>query len=338
MGFKPATSTPKYVKAFVKSFQKRGKTVFCLSLAEILAGKGKVAMIATESPHDFSEEFKFDAWETKSINTAIQAIDEAIEAGYKVLIIDSVTEYYQNLMKVFQVYVEKYGTPYQKANLKKDKISFYDQRIYKKPWNKFVRKVVESPIHMLITSRKTEVYEKNSKGDLEIVGNKAQVQSKFEYEISHVFDLEKNGEGVRSVEYDGRTKGLDPKTILPNYMKLEHSAYIKEFAETFKPLVGKIGKVEPVQIIEKELEQDVESLAEAEISDVGMKIQNLTEYFIEKSDLKKIKAYFESTFSKTLPEILKLDNSEQVEIFEQLKLDGTKKFGDDKIEELLNKE
>lgn len=345
--FIPAVSTQRHIKAFIPAFQKTGKTVFSLSAAEILrkledektGNKTKIAMIASESPHDYSEEFEFEVFVTTSINEANAAIIQACESEeYSVIIIDSATEYYKNLIEVWTAYVYDHGSDKQKKDIATDNVSYYDRRFYNKPWVQFVRNIVEGKKHILVTSRKTDTYKKVD-GNIEKDGDRAQVHSKFEYEFSHIFELNRTPDGKYFADYTGRNKKYDGIVDLPDF-KGEKSTYLSEFYGKFEGIFKSIGTYVGSVDSGESLKKDSDVLKVNKENDtnsegLGMVIQEFSEFVKMKhiDEMQNYQKYFKKSFSMDLPEVvLSSDAGSKVKIINKLKKDFLKKWPEDKTE------
>lgn len=100
-GFKRATKAAAKLRAAVFGPSGAGKTFTSLRVATGLAGGGPIAVIDTErgSASKYSDRFDFDVLELQdlTIDGYVAAIREAGEAGYAVLIIDSLSHGWQTL-------------------------------------------------------------------------------------------------------------------------------------------------------------------------------------------------------------------------------------------------
>lgn len=95
MAFKKATKFESKLRLALAGPSGSGKTFTALTLATALAGDGEVAVIDTErgSASKYADQFLFDVQELESFhpNNYINAIHEAEQAGYAVLVIDSLS-------------------------------------------------------------------------------------------------------------------------------------------------------------------------------------------------------------------------------------------------------
>jgi hypothetical protein len=101
MGFQKAVKSKSKLRCALFGPSGAGKTYSALSIAKGIGGK--VAVIDSErgSASKYADKFDFDVvdLEKKSIDEYVQFIVEAGEAGYSVLIIDSLTHAWQDLLE-----------------------------------------------------------------------------------------------------------------------------------------------------------------------------------------------------------------------------------------------
>lgn len=101
MGFQKAVKSKSKLRCALFGPSGAGKTYSALSIAKGIGGK--VAVIDSErgSASKYADKFEFDVvdLEKKSIEEYVQFIQEAGEAGYSVLIIDSLTHAWQDLLE-----------------------------------------------------------------------------------------------------------------------------------------------------------------------------------------------------------------------------------------------
>lgn len=103
MGFKKATKAAAKLRAAIFGPSGAGKTFTSLRVAAGLAGTGTVAVIDTErgSASKYADRFKFDVLELEdqTIGGYCDAIRQAADAGYAVLVIDSLSHGWQTLLE-----------------------------------------------------------------------------------------------------------------------------------------------------------------------------------------------------------------------------------------------
>lgn len=151
-GFKKATKSQAKLRAAVFGPSGAGKTYTTLRVATGLAGSGgRIAVIDTErgSASKYSDRFAFDVLELEdqSVQGYVDAIRMAAEAGYAVLIIDSLSHGWQTLLEE----VEKLA----KAKYRGNTWSAWSEGTPLQ--RKLVQAILTFPGHVLATMRsKTE--------------------------------------------------------------------------------------------------------------------------------------------------------------------------------------
>jgi len=103
MGFRKATKSQAKLRAAVFGPSGAGKTFTSLRVATGLAGGSPIALIDTErgSASKYADRFTFDVMELEdqSIQGYVDAIKQAAQAGYGVLVIDSLSHGWQTLLE-----------------------------------------------------------------------------------------------------------------------------------------------------------------------------------------------------------------------------------------------
>jgi len=151
-GFKKATKAQAKLRAAVFGPSGAGKTFSCLRIARGLAGAaGSIAVIDTErgSASKYADRFEFDVMELEdqTIEGYCHAIRQAAEAGYAVLLIDSLSHGWQTLLEE----VEKLA----KAKYRGNTWSAWSEGTPLQ--RKLVQAILNYPGHVLATMRsKTE--------------------------------------------------------------------------------------------------------------------------------------------------------------------------------------
>lgn len=159
MEFKKAIRENIWVKTLEIASSGGGKTYsalrmatgFAKELSKITGVEERIAFIETESRRStyYADEFDFDILEIKKPyepEKFVDAIDEAIDAGYKVLIIDSMTHEWSGKGGCLEIHSKIPGNSYV-------------------AWGKvtprheaFLDKIIESPIHIFATVRGDDKY------------------------------------------------------------------------------------------------------------------------------------------------------------------------------------
>ena len=210
-GFKKAVREQVWLKVLLSGASGSGKSYSALKLATGIAKKcgGEIAYIGTEGSRDkyYSNEFAYDLLQLEdpfTIDKYMQAIDMAVEGGYKVLIIDSMSHEWKWL------------------NDTHDKMpgnSFTNWGKLKPKHRLFMDKVLNSPIHIIATARGKDDWvleDKNGKQVPKKVGM-GQQQDKdiaYEYTVSlmieqdtHIASADKDNTHL----FDGRYEVLSEK-------------------------------------------------------------------------------------------------------------------------------
>lgn len=188
MAFIKATKKQCKLRAGLMGVSGSGKTFSALRLATGLGGK--IALIDTErkSASKYADRFDFDVCELDfpSIENMVKVIKEAEGLGYNVLIIDSLTHAWQNLLEE----VEKLTTTRFDGN------SFRAWGVATPIQRQFIDVILKSNMHVITTMRaKTEyVMELNEKGKTapKRVGLAAEQGKDIEYEFDLLVMIDRN--------------------------------------------------------------------------------------------------------------------------------------------------
>ena len=202
-----------------------GKTLSALLLAKGIGGR--IAVIDTErdSASLYAESVsvgggrKIDTPEFDSLNLSapysperyIDAIKAAADAGYSVLIIDSITHEWSGVGGCLEL-VDDIA----KARFRGNSWSAWNEVTPRH--RAFVDAILQSPIHVIVTMRsKTETaQQENQNGKKTVVklGMKAEQRDGFEYEMSAVLDLTHDGHfATATKDRTGLFMGQDPVVI-----------------------------------------------------------------------------------------------------------------------------
>ena len=219
-GFKKATRLQIPLKLALTGPSGSGKTYSALLLARGLVGKkGRIALIDTENRSaslyaDLAGEF--DTLEVSppyTVDKYAEGVDAAIEAGYDVLIIDSITH----------CWAGEGGLLDQKNSLDARggrQNQYTNWAPITKLHEQFKGKILSSPIHIICTMRSKQDYvlEQNDKGKSapRKVGMALIQRDGMEYEFTTVFDIAMNHEATASKDrtglFDGKYFKITGKT------------------------------------------------------------------------------------------------------------------------------
>lgn len=204
MAFVKAKREQVWLKVLLTGASGAGKSFSALRLATGIAKKcnSDIAFISTEGTRTnyYADSFAYDVLELKppySPDNYIKAIEEAVSAGYKVLIIDSMSHEWQYLLD---------------AHERMPGNSFTNWGKLKPKHRLFMEKILHSPIHIVCCARsKTEwtLEDKNGKQVPKKVGlgTEQDKQIAYEYTLSLVIDQESH---IASVDKDN-TRLFDGK-------------------------------------------------------------------------------------------------------------------------------
>ena len=210
-GFQKAKREQVWLKVLLSGASGCGKSYSALKLATGIAKKcnSDIAFIGTEGSRNkyYADEFDYDLLELEEpfeCEKYMDAIDQAVGGGYKVLIIDSMTHEWKWLNEVHD---------------KMPGNSFTNWGKLKPRHHKFMEKVLRSPIHVIATARGKDDWvleDKNGKQVPKKVGM-GQQQDKdisYEYTVSlmisqdtHVASADKDNTHL----FDGRYEVLTEK-------------------------------------------------------------------------------------------------------------------------------
>lgn len=215
--FKKAERSQAKMKLGVQGPSGSGKTLGALALACELAraAGGRVAVIDTEngSASLYSDRFDFDVLELRppyESKRFLEGISAAAEAGYAVVVIDSMSHQWAGEGGIL---ARKEQKDARGGN------HFTNWAPFTKEHEEFKAGILNAPIHIIATLRtKTEyqVAENGGKAAPKKIGTAPVQREGMEYELSINFELQMDHSAVASKDrtglFDGRTVNLaDPK-------------------------------------------------------------------------------------------------------------------------------
>lgn len=175
-----------------------GKTYTGLTIAQGLANGGKIAVVDTEhgSASKYADLFLFDVMEMFPPfhpDRFVEAIREAQEAGYSVIVLDSLTHAWNGTGGLLEL-VDKFAAQSNSKN------TFAAWKQGTPIHNKLVDKMIQSDIHVIATMRTKQDYvlELDDRGKQKPVKvGMAPVQREgFEYEFDVVMNMDIDNQGV----------------------------------------------------------------------------------------------------------------------------------------------
>jgi hypothetical protein len=190
-GFRRATREQVKLKIGVQGPSGSGKTLGALALAFGLAPNGKVAVVDTEngSASLYADRYSFDVLELNPPYTSkryLDALTEAAEAGYEVVILDSISHQWAGeggILDRKSVMDARPGSN-----------SYTNWAGFTKEHEEFKARILNAPVHVIATLRAKQDYivETNERGKAQPkkVGLAPVQREGMEYEFSVVFELQ----------------------------------------------------------------------------------------------------------------------------------------------------
>jgi hypothetical protein len=186
-GFKRAQRTAVKIKALVMGPSGAGKTLGALMMGQgLVSGPDRLALIDSENDRSgyYADDVAFDALSlTEHTPKAyMAALQSAVDAGYEVVILDSLTHAWQNVLDR----KEQYDRNNPRSN------SFTNWKLFSAEWDKLVRAVLEAPVHVIATARSKQAYEQveqDGKKQVKKMGMAPIIREGTEYEFALVFDV-----------------------------------------------------------------------------------------------------------------------------------------------------
>jgi hypothetical protein len=186
--FRTAERAKVKLKAMINGPSGSGKSKGALYLARGL-DVGEIAAIDSENDRMlyYADEFPFKHLSLSDIGSVTPAaykaaLDAAVAAGFKVVVIDSLHHAWQDLLDR----KEKYD----KANPGSN--GFANWKMFGREWDDLIRHILEAPVHVIATSRSKQEYQlvDHNGGKKPIkLGVNPTVREGTEYEFALVFDV-----------------------------------------------------------------------------------------------------------------------------------------------------
>ena len=264
MAFTKAVKTQQWLRLAIDGVSGSGKTYTALAtamgMAEVI--KGKVALIDSEhgSASLYADRFNFDTLNLLEfqIENYIDALKEAAESGYQIVIIDSTSHAWDALVErvekiaqtkfsgnTFRAWSE--GTPLQK---------------------KLIEAMLSYPGHIIVTCRSKTEYsvDKDEKGKTTIkkVGTAVIQRSGFEYEFTMALTMDVNHFGV--VTKDRTGKFQDKFIDKPGK---DFGKQLIEWLATGKPIKQETSISNDVKTVSDLVQSESKSVKKDESSNIG---------------------------------------------------------------------
>jgi len=184
--FKKAVRTNVKLKVLVTGASGSGKTYGALGLATSLF-PGEVAGIDSENDRMcyYAEVYDFQHLSLDSVlpGSYIAAIDAAVAAGFKIIVIDSLSHCWNDLLDR--------KNAYERATPGSNGFTLWNK--FGREWETLVQYILAAPIHVIATARSKQAYEQTTdeKGKKQVIklGMEPQVRNGAEYEFAVAFDV-----------------------------------------------------------------------------------------------------------------------------------------------------
>lgn len=174
-----------------------GKTFTALTIAQTLSGGGKVAVVDTEhgSASKYADQFDFDVMNIEPPfhpKRFLEAIKEAEQAGYSVVILDSLSHAWNGTGGILDI-VDQAAT-----RLKGNSYAAWKEGtpIY----NDLIDGIIRSDVHVIATMRSKQEYaqstDESGKKKVEKLGMSPIQRDGFEYEFDVVFNMDSDNTAI----------------------------------------------------------------------------------------------------------------------------------------------
>lgn len=258
-----------FVKALIGGPSGSGKSYSALRVATGIAGREgegtKIGYIGTEGMRDklYANEFDYDliSLEEYSPDYYEAAIDAFLDAGYKVIIVDSMTHLWNWVQDQVQLTTKGDNT-------------FQAWGKYKKENKKIIEKILLAPAHIIVTGRGKDEYvlEANSRGKMapRKVGVGVQQDKDIEYEYMVTWMIDQDTHLAEAAKdnthiFEGKIKVLDEKAGEALY----------DWANDGDPVKSPKERAEEVKRIQDEITAKATELG-------GSKNKDMMEWYREK--------------------------------------------------------
>ena len=215
--FKKATRTAQKLKIGIAGPTGSGKTDGALSLALALAAGGRIAVADTEngSASLYADRYDFDTLDIQPpylTRKYLDAMQAAVEGGYAVLVIDSLSHQWDGEGGILQRKTQ--------ADAKPGSNTWTNWGPFTKEHEEFKAAILHAPLHIIATMRSKMAYQQTENGGkkrVEKLGLQPIQREGMEYEFALAFDLAMDHLADASKDrtrlFDGRRVDLrDPAT------------------------------------------------------------------------------------------------------------------------------
>lgn len=183
--FKPASPTMAYLKCSIQGFGGSGKTMtgvqMAIGLHKYLRLDSPVFFLDTENGSHFMKKYfdrasiPLETHATMAFAELLQAVDESEQNG-KILLIDSITHFWQELMEAF------------KKKKNRTTLRINDQQVLKAEWAQFTKKYNKSNLHIFMLGRAANDFQEHTDAEgikeLTRLGTKISCETNLGFEPS----------------------------------------------------------------------------------------------------------------------------------------------------------
>lgn len=265
VGFRKAEKQKAFLKIALTGPSGAGKTFSALSMAQGIGPK--IALIDTEnrSASLYADRFAFDTLDIAppyTVQKYIDAIRLALDGGYDVLIIDSISHVWAAEGGLLS---KKEELDARGASDRKNKNHFANWGLITKDHETFKAWLLKADIHMICTMRSKQEYAQMADGSVKKLGMAPIQRDGMEYEFTTVLDIAMNHSAQASKD---RTSIFDGQFITPS----------KETGESFMKWLnsgtGELKKPAEIKHLQEELKKKGREMFE-EAAFLGYEIRDV---------------------------------------------------------------
>ena len=272
VGFRKAEKRKVFLKIALTGPSGAGKTLSALMKATGIGSKIAVIDTENDSASLYADRFDFDTLSIKppyTVQKHIDAIKRAVDDGYDVLIIDSISHVWASdgglLTKKEELDARGSGGD------RKHKSHFANWGAITKEHEQFKAWLLQAQIHMICTMRSKQEYAQMADGSVKKLGMAPIQRDGMEYEFTTVLDLAMNHSASASKD---RTGIFDGQFVVPT--KETGEAFVKWLSSG----KGELKKPAEVRQLHEELKKKGKAMfAEAETLGYGVRdVKALVEF------------------------------------------------------------
>lgn len=176
--FQPAHKRQRHLTVLLRGFSGSGKTKAALGFP------GPIAVVDLENSTSLYD--GFDVLATRDLRELDQALTVLARSDYQTVVIDSLTVVWQLLQQAMQEVVDRRGRKFGNGDSLESGQVPTDREwgIIKRWLANFLTRLINLPMHVVLIARETDQYTKDAKGQLALVGTKADVEKNTVYNVA----------------------------------------------------------------------------------------------------------------------------------------------------------